>query len=428
MVVARIDSLAHGPHGIARIDGKVHFVRNAAPGDEVELAVEEDHGAYAYARVTRVRTPGATRRAAPCPYLPRCGGCPWQHVAYAAQAAAKETSVRDLVARVGGVDPSVVGSILPAAAEYGYRRRLSLRVGARRRLGFMAAASHDVVPVERCLLADERLADAIPLAERWVAALATRVQRLEIVAASVTDGDDRVVLVAQADGAMVASDAETSAGWAKREPRIAGLVLRGRGFRRLWGDDRVRVPLIGGDEMWLRAGDFSQVSEQGNATLIAVVLELAGVTSDARVADLYAGAGNLSIPLARRAARVTAVERAPSSVEAARENARRLGLANLEVVAGATGRVLDGFVGEGRRFDVVVLDPPRAGAADALAALLELAPARVVYVSCNPATLARDLRTLARAYRVERVQPLDLFPQTYHVEAVARLELADLNV
>jgi 23S rRNA (uracil1939-C5)-methyltransferase len=227
---------------------------------------------------------------------------------------------------------------------------------------------------------------------------------------------------------MVASDAETSAGWAKREPRIAGLVLRGRGFRRLWGDDRVRVPLIGGDEMWLRAGDFSQVSEQGNATLIAVVLELAGVTSDARVADLYAGAGNLSIPLARRAARVTAVERAPSSVEAARENARRLGLANLEVVAGATGRVLDGFVGEGRRFDVVVLDPPRAGAADALAALLELAPARVVYVSCNPATLARDLRTLARAYRVERVQPLDLFPQTYHVEAVARLELADLNV
>ncbi len=425
MVVARIESLAHGPHAIARVAGKVHFVRGAAPGDEVELAVEEDRGAYAYARVARLIVRGAARRDPPCVYLPRCGGCPWQHVDYATQARAKEAAVRDLVSRVGGLDAGVVRPIVRAPAELGYRRRLSLRVDDQRRLGFMAAASHEVVPVERCLLAEDRLADVIPLAQRWVAELATRVQRVEIVATGASADDRHVALVAQADGSFQARDAETSAAFLRREPRVAGLVLHGRGFERTWGDTTVRVPLASsapGDEMWLSAGDFSQVSDHGNAALIREVLEAAAVAPDERVADLYAGAGNLSIPLARRAARVTAVERSPSSAAAARDNARRLGLENLEVVTGAADRVLRRFVEEGRRFDVIVLDPPRAGAAEALPALLELAPARVVYVSCNPATLARDLKTLATAYGVERVQPIDLFPQTYHVEAVALLE------
>lgn len=424
MVVARIDSLAYGPHGIARVAGKVHFVRGAAPGDEVELEVEEDRRACAYARVARVIAPGPARREPPCVYLPRCGGCPWQHVDYAAQAEAKEAAVRDLVTRVGGLAPDVVRPILRAPAEFGYRRRLSLRVDPQRRLGFMAAASHDVVPVARCLLAEDRLAGAIPLAQAWVESLATRVQRIELVATGAAADDEHVALVAQADGAFDARDAETSARWLRAHPRVAGLVLHGRGFKRTWGDVTVRVPLAcgaPGDEMWLAAGDFSQVSDHGNAALIREVIDAAAVTSETRVADLYAGAGNLGIPLARRAAQVTAVERSTSSASAARDNGRRLGLANLEVVAGATDRVLCRFVEDGRRFDVVVLDPPRAGAAEALAPLVQLAPARIVYVSCNPSTLARDLATLARAYDVARVQPIDLFPQTYHVEAVALL-------
>jgi 23S rRNA (uracil1939-C5)-methyltransferase len=417
MAVARIDSLAHGPHGIARIDGKVHFVRHAAPGDEVEVEVEEDHRTYAYARATRVVTPGAVRRDPPCEYLPRCGGCPWQHVAYDAQVAAKESTVRDLLARLGGLDAKVVRPIVRAPAEFGYRRRLSLRVDGHE-VGFLAAASHDLVPIERCLLGQDRLEAAIPLARAFVAALATRVNRIEVVA---TGDGDRIALVAQADGELVAADAEAGEALLRREPRIAGLVLRGRGFRRLWGDDKVRVPLLDGDEMWLRAGDFSQVSDHGNAELIRVVLEHAAPTAQQRVADLYAGAGNLSLPLARRAASVTAVERMPTSVEAARDNARRLGIRNLELIAGPTESVLRGFVKRGVRFDTVVLDPPRSGAAEATSSLLALAPRRIVYVSCNVATLARDLKTLARGYRVELVQPIDIFPQTYHVEAVALL-------
>jgi 23S rRNA (uracil1939-C5)-methyltransferase len=419
-MAVRIESLAHGPHGVARVDGKVHFVRHTAPGDLVEVEVEEDHRAYAYARMTRLHEPGPARRTAPCPYLPRCGGCSWQHVAYGAQAAAKETTVRDLLGRVAGLDPRVVRPIVRAAEEYGYRRRLSLRVEGKE-VGFLAAASHDVVPVERCLLAQQRIDGAIPLAARWVGGLETRVKRVEVVA---TGDEDRVVLIAQADGDLVPADAERCEAVLREEPRVAGLVLRGRGFRRTFGADRVRVPLEGTDEMWLRAGDFSQVSDHGNADLIRVVLDLAAVTARERVADLYAGAGNLSLPLARRAAHVSAVERTPSSVEAARENARRLGIANLELTTGPAERVLRNWARRGVRFDVVVLDPPRGGAADAMRPLLELAPARIVYVSCNPATLARDLKTLARRYELEAVQPIDVFPQTYHVEAVALLTVA----
>lgn len=417
MAAARIESLAHGPHGIARIDGKVHFVRGAAPGDEVELEVEEDHQSFAYARVTRVVAPGAVRREPPCPYLPRCGGCPWQHVEYAAQTAAKEDSVRDLLSRVGGVDAAVVRPIVRAASEYGYRRRLSLRVEDGE-VGFLAAASHDLVPVAHCLLGHERLDGAIPLARSFVQALGTRINRVEIAA---TGDEDRIAIVAQADGEMVATDAAVGEELLRREPRIAALVLRGKRFRRVWGDDRVRVPLVDGDEMWLRAGDFSQVSDHGNAELIRLVLEHAAVAKHHRVADLYAGAGNLSLPLARRAGAVIAVERTPTSVEAARENARRLGITNLELATGPTETVLRGWTKRGLRLDTVVLDPPRSGAAEAMPALLALAPSRIVYVSCNPATLARDLKTLSRAYRVELVQPIDVFPQTYHVEAVALL-------
>ena len=417
MAVARIESLAHGPHGVARVDGKVHFVRGASPGDEVEIEVEEDHRSFAYARVTRVLAAGPVRRDAPCPYLPRCGGCPWQHVTYAAQAEAKQESVRDLLARVGSIDASVVRPIVSAASEYGYRRRLSLRV-AEREVGFLAAASHDLVPVEHCMLGHPRLDGAIALARAFVRALGTRINRVEIVA---TGDDDRVAIVAQADGEMVAEDAQVGEDLLRREPRIAALVLRGKRFRRVWGDDRVRVPLPDGDEMWLRAGDFSQVSDHGNAELIRLVLEHAAVARHHRVADLYAGAGNLSLPLARRAGAVIAVERTPTSVEAARENARRLGITNLELATGPTETVLRGWTKRGVRLDTVVLDPPRSGAAEATASLLALAPSRIVYVSCNPSTLARDLKTLSRGYRVELVQPIDIFPQTYHVEAVALL-------
>ena len=412
----RVESLAYGAHGVVRIDGKVHFVRRVVPGDEIELAVREDRGTFAYSDLVAVREPGRARRDPPCDYLPRCGGCPWQHVDYAAQAEAKERAVRDLLARVGGIADPPVRPILRADREFGYRRRLGLRVEGKR-LGFLAAASHDLVPVERCLLAAPELDGAIAIAARWIAELRTTIKRLEIAA---TGEGERFALVGQGEGRFAPADALATEAMRGREPRVAAAVLHGRGWRRVFGDDAVTVPLIDGDEMHLRAGGFSQVGDAGNALLIRTVIDLAVPTAGETFADLYAGAGNLGIPLARRGVRVLAVERTRASVEAARANARRLGL-DVEFQAGDVPEVLDRWIGETRRLDAVVLDPPRNGAAEAVPRLSRLSPARIVYVSCNPATLARDVRSLAADYRLERVQPIDFFPQTYHVESVALL-------
>ncbi len=435
MPVARIDSLAYGPHGVARVDGKVLFVRGVAPGDVVELRVREDRGRFAWADAVRVVERGPARRDPPCEYLPRCGGCPWQQVDDDEQARAKEAIVRDLLARVGGIESPEVRPILRPSPAFGYRRRLSMRI-AERRVGFLEAASHDLVPIDRCLLAAPELDGAIAVAQAWVASLRTRLNRLEIASvgpgldapggtpgAAFVDapGEGRFVLVGQADGAYSPIDDDASERLLAGEPRVAGTVVHGRGFRRVVGDDRVRVPLVAGDAIELRAGDFTQVGDAGNAALIACVLEAADPQPGEVVADLYAGAGNLAIPLARRGARVFAVERSRSSVAAGRENTSRLGLADLSFEDGDVPRVLDDWVEHGVALDVAVLDPPRSGAADAVPRLLRLAPRGIVYVSCDPSTLARDLRTLASDYRLVSAQPLDFFPQTHHVETVARL-------
>jgi 23S rRNA (uracil1939-C5)-methyltransferase len=414
----RVEALSYGPHGIVRLDGKVHFVRHAAPGDEIELRVQEDRGSFAFAETVRVLAASPERREPPCPYLPRCGGCPWQHVRYEAQLRAKEDAVRDLLHRIGKLPDVPLRPIVAAPDELGYRRRLSLRV-AEKKVGFLEGASHRLVPVDACLLAAPELHGSIPIAGGWVAELTTAVNRIEIAA---TGEGERFVVVAQADGALVARDVAATEVFLSREPRVAGAVLRGREFHRRLGDDRVIVPLPSGDSLRLRAGGFTQVGDAGNTALIRAVLDVAAVEPRHRVADLYAGAGNLSVPLARCAASVVAVERAGASAEDGRENARRLDLGNLSFETGSVRDAIARWAARGERFDRVVLDPPRSGAAEAVPSLLRLAPERIVYVSCDPATLARDLRSLSTRYGVVAVQPIDLFPQTYHVETVTLLE------
>ncbi len=413
-------ALSYGPHAIARRDGKVLFVRGAVPGDEVIVRVREERRSYAYADVVEVVTPSPDRRQPPCPYLPRCGGCPWQHIAYPAQRTAKEQNLRDQLGRaidLAGVDWR---PILPAPAELGYRHRLSLRVD-RGEVGFFAGGTHDLVPVTRCLLAEPALDGAIPVAAEWIGRLDSDVRRLEALMAA--DGR-RWVLAAEAQGALAARDRERSQSFLTAQPRLAGLVLRGKRARWRCGDDRCGLEIEPGLPWVVRAGTFSQVTRAGNRTLVQSVLSAGDFQPGQRVLDLYAGAGNLSLPIARRVARVVAVERGALAVEDGVANARSLGLAHCEFRCAPAGDGIATARRQGERFDTVVLDPPRSGAAEILGDVCALAATRVVYVSCDPATLARDLRALATRYRVARVQPIDLFPQTYHVETVVTATLA----
>jgi 23S rRNA (uracil1939-C5)-methyltransferase len=413
-----ITGLTYGPHGVGRLHGKAIFVRGVVPGEDVEVALREDHGSFAYADLQRVVQTAPARRVPPCPYLPRCGGCPWQHMAYAEQLRAKEQNLRDHLARTAGLPEVPVLPILSSPQEFHYRSRLSLRA-RHGEVGFYAGGTHELVTVSHCLLATEPVDMAIELAAALLPGLASQVRRLEILQRGTRPG---VVIVGEAEGRYDDTDGRLLDEWLTRQRLVAGIVLQGKGWRRRWGDDRVAIVPEDGLILTVRAGAFTQVNPLANQVLVRTVLEMGNFAAHECVLDLYAGVGNLSLPIARRVDRVVAVEQHALAAEDARANAAAVGAVRYEVVTASAQRALRSLRTDGS-FDCVVLDPPRSGAAEVIDALCALRPARIVYVSCNPATLARDLKRLATHYRTVAVQPIDLFPHSYHLEAVAHAVL-----
>ncbi len=418
----RIDCLVYGPYGMGRLDGRVIFVPYTAPGDEGEVLRTEEKKDYALGTLLSLSRSSPARRPPPCPYFPRCGGCPWQHIAYDQQLKAKENLLREHLRRIAGLSDPPLLPILPSPREWGYRHRLRLRVDQSKSLGFYQARSHEVVEIASCLLAEDVLNEHLPLAREWLLRLRTPVRRLELI----SQGDTpRVVLVGNAEGKFQAEDREESARFLQEHPSVGGLVLFGRRWRQVWGDSRIFLDLgVEGLYIRVRHGGFTQVNPLGNQALIATLLRLGGFGAEERILELYCGAGNLSLPIARRVRELVGVEQNPLSVADAKENAREQGVGNCLFLCALAHREVEEFLKRGERFDGVVLDPPRAGAAEVVGSFSQLGAPKVLYVSCHPATLARDLRELLRqGYRVQAVQPLDLFPHTYHLETVVSLLL-----
>lgn len=416
-----IERLSYGPAGIGRLDGKVVFVPGTVPGDRVEVAIEEDKKTYAVARLTAVRQPSAQRRQPPCPYIPRCGGCPWQHIDYAEQLRAKQALVEEHLRRIGGLSAPPVLPIIPSPREWHYRHRIRLRSAPPARLGFYQARSHDLVEIESCLIAGETSPQQLRTARQWLAGLQTVVRRLELLSGEARTGPSPSVLVGNAEGPFQAADTETCERFVDDHPELGGLVLFGRGWRREWGEVGISLDL-GVDKLRLSvsSGVFTQVNLAGNRTLIETVLRLGDFSPHDRVVELYCGAGNLSLPLASRVGSLIGIDQDRVAVANARANAARLGFDTLRFVHASVRRGLEALLASGQQADVVVLDPSRAGAADIIDRLPQFGARKIVYVSCDPTTLARDLRRLGQhGYRPVSLQPIDLFPHTYHVETVA---------
>jgi 23S rRNA (uracil1939-C5)-methyltransferase len=376
-----IESLAAGGEGVAHdASGRVVFVPLAAPGDRVRVRVVEEHVRFARAEIDAVLAEGPSRVAPPCPVFGVCGGCAWQHVDYAAQVAAKRAILGDALARIGGVAAPAIEFVASPQA-YGYRGRARV-LASGGQIGFRKRRSHDVCAIHHCPLL------AAPL-DAALAQLAAR--------APAEDGEWELAL--GSDGAV----------------RVAKLASRAQ------PEDRVALRAAG-REVAVSSGVFAQANALLLDALATTVLDAAGEGVEAL--ELFAGAGFFTLGLAARFARVVAVESdAAAAIDLAHNGAA---LRNLRVVESRAETALADPRALRLAPDVVVLDPPRGGIGTrATEQLARLGARRIVYVSCDPATLARDLGVLARKrWSLLRVVGFDLFPQTPHVEAIAVLERA----
>ncbi len=399
-VEIQIDSIAAGGEGVGRDDdGRVTFVSHAAPGDRVRADVVREHRRYARAELTEVTQPSAVRVEPPCPLFANatCGGCQLQHLDAGAQAEAKAAIVAGALRRhvAQGME---LRPIQTPVSPYRWRRRARFHWfrprGAKGAIiGFFAPRTHRVTDVERCPQIEDSLEQALAVLRTDLAPALGR--RGEILAVSGHRGDVHLSIHGNADAGVVAN-------LVGRGP-ITGVRL---GKQRI-GEQGVELEpgALG------QADDFAQASRDGNVALVRAVTGAASPVSGSRVLELYAGTGNFTRALASAGAEVVAVERArPPELIPPGVDWRRL----------PAERALADLVGTGHAFDLAVLDPPRTGAREVVPALLELAPARILYVSCDPATLARDLDALAEGgYEPTWARPMDLMPQTAHVEIVA---------
>lgn len=436
--------------GVGRHENLAVFVPQAAPGDRVEVVVTEAAARYARARIVRVLRPGPDRVAPPCPVFDDCGGCAWQHLAYGAQLRWKRTIVVEALRRLGHVpEPeALVRETLPSDPPWRYRHKMAVpfapgrRPGDPLRAGFYAARSHRVVEFEACAiqhpLLDRALAETRRLALRLqvpaydertrrgdLRHLVGRVSRSrgELLLALVTARPDAPWARPMAQGLMAAI--AECVGVMQNVNGAPGNAILGRTTRPLAGRDHL-VEELDGLRFLVSAPSFFQVSPAQAAALYRVAVAQAALRQDETAFDVYAGVGTLSLFLAREAGAVEAVEEVPEAVEDGRRNAAANGVSHLRFHLGAAEEVVPTLVSRGNRPDVVVLDPPRKGAAQVvLEAIVHARPRRVVYVSCNPATLARDVEILADSgYALREVQPVDMFPQTAHVECSALIERA----
>lgn len=438
-----VQDLAFGGLGVARHDRFVVFCRDSAPGDRVRVRVRKARRRFAEADLLEVLRPGPGRREPPCPKIPRCGGCRLQHVDYEVALAAKGAQVAEHLARIGHLEGVNVLPPDPAIERFGYRNKMEYSAApaddGALTLGFHERGRWDrVVDVDACLLATplgNRVRESV---RAWAVAegLAPYDQRAQV-------GDLRHVVVREGvSTGQVLVTIVTSPGHAEAVDRLADPLTRahpeavglvhsvndgvaevtaGLPTRVVWGRDWIEER-VNGVTLRLSAAAFFQTNTNMTGHLYDRVAEAAGLDGGQVVYDLFSGVGSIGLVMAGGAREVVAIEIVPEAVEDARANAERNGMVNHTALCGDVGVVLREHRGQLPPPDVAIVDPPRGGLSGrAVRRVLELAPPTLVYVSCQPATFADNAaRFVAGGYRLEWVRPVDMFPQTPHIEAVAR--------
>ena len=440
---AVIDGYSSEGLGIARVNGAVVFVPHAVRGEEIDLRITKVMKTSCAGEIVKIHNPSPERMEPECPYAGKCGGCAYRHLTYPEELWAKRQRVQDALTRIGGLELTVE-EILGAKNPEHYRNKSQYPVGADGSIGFFQARTHKVVPIRRCLIQTEA-------ADRTAQAVGEWMRRYKISAYDETTGKGLVrhvcvrvnrkgesLCCVVVNGNKVPREPELAAYVTAAVPHTVGVLLNsntrrgnvvlGDKYRTLFGRNYLMDTLCG-LEFKLSMPSFYQVNRDQAEVLYGKALEFAGLTGNETVLDLYCGIGTITLCLAKAAKRVIGAEIVPPAIRDAKENALRNHIENAEFFCGDAADIAAKLESDGLRPDVVTVDPPRKGLApEVIASVAAMGPEKVVYVSCDPATLGRDVKIFREfGYEAKRAAAVDMFPGTAHVETVCLLSKLKSN-
>lgn len=435
--------------GVGHYQGMAVFTPLTAPGDVARVRIVKAAKNYAYGRLEELVSPSADRMEPDCPCFAQCGGCCYRHITYEAELGIKAARVKDALTRIGGFRSLPVRPILGADSRDGYRNKALLPLGTKKdgslSMGFYAVNSHRIVDCEECRLQPEEFNRAMGAFREWAAAYGDpvydeathsgRMRRLYLRKGEMTG---QILACVVVNGNGLHHESELIEALKQAVPGLASVVVNsnrertnvalGQKCRTIYGMDTIEDTLCG-LRFKLSPLSFYQVNRTQAERLYEVAARYAGLTGQELLLDLYCGAGTIGLSMAGMARRLLGVEIVPQAVENARENARLNGIENAEFFCGDAGEAARMLAERGERPDVIVLDPPRKGCSpDLVRTVAEFGPKRIVYVSCDPATLARDLKLFAElGYPPVEAAPVDMFPGTAHVETVVLLSKGEID-
>jgi len=437
-----VEDLTHDGAGVAKVEGYPLFIPGALPGEEVAIHVQKTMKNYGFARLLEVTKASPNRVEPPCHVFSECGGCQLQHLSYEGQLVQKQKTVRDALERIGKLSNVPVHAVKGMDNPWRYRNKSQIPFDEREGkvvAGFYQTRTHYIVDTDVCIIQGEEADELMATLKRELHAIGmdaydektNRGQlRHLIVRKAHATGELMVVLVTRS---KKFKQKEEALKLIKRVvPEVTSIMqnVNSQQTNVIFGDETIVldgksfiVDTIGGIDFEISARSFYQVNAKQTEVLYKQAMDYAGLTGDESVIDAYCGIGTISLFLAQQAKEVYGVEIVPQAVKDAKRNAELNNIQNAFFEAGPAEVVIPKWYAEGKRFDVLVVDPPRKGCdEELLETILKYQPKRVVYVSCNPATLARDLRILEDGgYKTQEVQPVDMFPHSSHVECVALL-------
>ncbi|GJM16479.1 MAG: putative RNA methyltransferase [Thermodesulfobacteriota bacterium] len=411
-----IESLAFGGAGIAKKDGKVFFVIGGLPKDVLEINIIKDKGSYAQAVIANIIEPSPDRIEPSCPVFKLCGGCQLQNLTYPAQLREKEHILKETMGRIGGLHNIPVEPIASSPKEFGFRNKVTLSAWFYKgqwHLGYNQKGSTRKVSIKSCPISEEIVDKTITKISDVLSSLGDPHFPLDKIHISSNGVKSQITLVPVHN--RKGDTLKTLHRHLKRHQETENVSIAGI------GETGFEFSILGNKFMTTPSA-FNQVNSSINELMINTVIEWAELNENTTVLDLYSGIGNFSIPLAQASKEVLGIEISKNSVKLANKNAELNSVTNIVFQNASSEDAITILNDQEEKFDLVVLDPPREGAKEIIDGLVKLDPEKIIYVSCDPATLARDLKKLDElGYKVVKIRPFDMFPQTFHIESITML-------